>query len=39
VPTGAFDADRRRLAELDVEAEVLGEGGLDHLLLHLAVER
>ena len=32
-------ADRRRLAELDVDAEVGRQRLLDHLLLHLAVER
>ena len=35
----ALDADRRRLAELDVDAEVVGQRRLDDLLLHLAVER
>src|SRR5205085_7941642 len=35
----ALDADRRRLAEADVEAEVVGEGCLDYFLLDLAVER
>ena len=34
-----FDADRRRLAERDVEAEVVRQRRLDDLLLHLAVER
>ena len=38
-PGRPLDADRRRLAELDVEAEVVGERRLDHLLLHLAVQR
>ena len=34
-----LDADRRRLAEVDLEAEVVGQRRLDDLLLHLAVER
>ena len=34
-----LDADRRRLAEGDVEAEVARQRRLDHLLLDLAVER
>ena len=35
----ALDADRRRFAEADVEAEVVRQRRLDHLLLDLAVER
>ena len=35
----SLDADRRRLAELDVDAEVGRQRLLDDLLLHLAVER
>ena len=35
----SLDADRRRLAEGDVDAEVVRQRGLDDLLLHLAVER
>ena len=34
-----LDADRGRLAELDVDAVLVGERRLDDLLLHLAVER
>ena len=34
-----LDADRRALAERDRDAEVARERRLDHLLLHLAVER
>ena len=34
-----LDADRRRLAELDVDAEVVRQRRLDDLLLHLAVQR
>ena len=34
-----LDADRRRLAEGDVDAEVVRQRRLDDLLLHLAVER
>ena len=34
----ALDADRRRLAETGVDAEVRGQRGLDDLLLHLAVQ-
>ena len=40
--TGAdrpLDADHRRLVEVDIDAEVVCERRLDHLLLHLAVER
>ena len=36
---GPLDADHRRLAEPDLEAEVVGQRRLDDLLLHLAVER
>ena len=35
----SLDADRRRLAEVDVDAEVGRQRRLDDLLLHLAVER
>ena len=35
---GALDVERCRVAELDVDAEVVGERGLDDLLLDLAVE-
>ena len=38
-PGRALDADRRRLAERDGDAELLGERRLDDLLLDLAVER
>src|SRR5205823_2455007 len=34
-----LDVDRRRLAEVDLEAEVRRERRLDDLFLHLAVER
>ncbi len=34
----ALDADRRRLAERHLDAEVGGQRGLDDLLLHLPVE-
>ena len=34
-----LDADRGRLPEGHLDAEVVGEGGLDDLLLDLAVER
>ena len=36
---GPFDADRRRLAEADLDAEVGRQRGPDDLLLDLAVER
>ena len=36
---GPLDVDRRRLAERDVEAELVRQRRLDHFLLHLAVER
>ena len=39
MPTRPLDADRRRLAERDVEAEVARQRRLDDLLLDLAVER
>ena len=39
VPDRPFDADRRALAEGDIDAEVGGQGRLDDLLLHLAVQR
>ena len=39
VPATPLDADRRRLAERHVDAELLGERRLDDLLLDLAVER
>ena len=38
-PDRPLDADRRRLAEVDVEAELVRQRRLDDLLLHLAVER
>ena len=41
-PAGAdrpLDADRRVSAELDLEPNSLGQRRLDHLLLHLAVQR
>src|SRR5439155_5223545 len=37
-PDRALAADGRRLAELDLDAEVGGKRGLDHFLLHLAVQ-
>jgi hypothetical protein len=37
-PDRPLDADRRGLAELDLEAEVGEERRLDHLLLHLPVD-
>ena len=36
---GSFDADRRRFAELDLDAVVVRERRLDDFLLHFAVER
>src|SRR3712207_1079785 len=36
---GPFDADGHRLAELDVDAELVGQRCLYDLFLHLAVER
>jgi hypothetical protein len=36
---GTLDAHRRRLAEADIEPEVVGERCLDDLLLDLAIER
>ena len=36
---GPLDADRGRLAEADLQAVLVGQGRLDDLLLHLAVER
>ena len=38
-PGRPLDADRRRLAERDLEAVLVRERRLDHLPLHLAVER
>ncbi len=38
-PDRPLDADRRRLAERDLEAVLVRERRLDHLPLHLAVER
>ena len=37
--TGPFHADRRGAAEVGPQPVLGGQGGLDHLLLHLAVER
>ena len=38
VPDGPFDADRRRFPEADLDPVLGRQGGLDHLLLDLAVQ-